>query len=174
MGNEAAMPTMPRARVRSNPLQMLIGTEGMRGRLPKPFSKTTVRTRTMTQAIDTAGDRTHVIRFPLRRVVAGLVCVGAAAALVAMLVLAPEPQTPAAGVAQVQVSQPVVVAPSTGRDAGYARVTVSPLPGPPADDGAESSRLPAAEPQLAEVFLMVEPVRVAMGTRGGTNPFGFN
>jgi hypothetical protein len=128
----------------------------------------------ISQAIDEADERSRVIPFPLRRVVMGLACVGAAAVFVAMVVLAPESQTPAAGVAQVQVSQPVAVTPAVESDTGYARVTVSPLPEPPPDDGAESSRSAVAELQVAEVFLMVEPVRVAMGTRGSSNPFGFN
>lgn len=54
-------------------------------------------------------------------------------------------------------------------------VTVSPSPEEQeSSDEAQSSRPGAAQPQLAEVFLMVEPVRVAARSRGGLTPFGFN
>lgn len=131
--------------------------------------------RRISQALDDTRDRRRVIRFPFRRVAAGLLLTGAAAAVV--LMFTPRGGSPAtgAGVARVRVSSPAATAQSGDRAAGFARVTVSPVPGEgESADQAESPRSGAGQPRLVEVFLMVEPVRVAASARGGLTPFGLN
>ncbi|MBU0618383.1 MAG: hypothetical protein KKI02_11750 [Planctomycetes bacterium] len=129
----------------------------------------------ISQAVDRADDRTRVIRFPLRRVAAGLLLVGAAAVLV--LIFAPPLKSSKTnvGIARVRVNLPATAMPPRNHEAGFARVMVSPSPEvQETGDEAQSSRSGRAQPQLAEVFLMVEPVRVAARSRGGLTPFGFN
>lgn len=116
-----------------------------------------------------------VIRFPLRRLGAGLALVGAAAALVFMFTLPTEPPTAASGFARVRVSAAAEVLRSHDRRHGFARVTVSAAPD--ADGTPKEVRpLPAgsAASQLAEVFLMVEPARLARESAGLLIPFGVN
>ena len=129
----------------------------------------------ISQAVDDARDRTRVIRFPFRRVAAGLLLVGAAAAVVLMFALPPGSSETGVGVARVRVSSPSATVPSGDRAAGFAHVTVSPTPAAgETGDQAESPRSDAGQPRLVEVFLMVEPVRVAARTPGGLTPFGLN
>jgi hypothetical protein len=127
--------------------------------------------RRISQALDDGEDRVRVVRFPLGRAVAGM-AFAAAAVLALMLLWTPESPTPAAGVAQVRVNPPAAARPTGGRAGGLARVTVNPLP--ETGEEAGSSRSEAAQPHVAEVFLMVEPIRVAANTRGRLNPLGFN
>ncbi len=127
------------------------------------------------RAVGRADDRARVIRFPLRRVAAGVLLTGAAAALVLMFTLPAKSPTTYSGVARVRVSSPAEALQPLDQKRGFAQVTISPPPdAEEAIDEAKPSRSEATQPQLAEVFLMVEPVRVAARTRGSLTPFGFN
>ena len=129
----------------------------------------------ISRAVDGADDRTRVIRFPLRRVAAGLLLVGVAAVLV--LIFAPPLKSSKTnvGIARVRVNLPATAMPPGNHEAGFARVTVSPSPEvQETGDEAQSSRSGRAQPQLAEIFLMVEPIRVAARAPRGLIPFAFN
>jgi hypothetical protein len=96
-----------------------------------------------------------VIRFPLRRVAAGLGLAAAAAVLALVFVVPPRSPRPARGFAQVSVC---AVADSAIRpDAGkaLARVAVLPLEDAQDEPGGEPRERSAA--RLGEVFLVIAP-----------------
>jgi len=130
----------------------------------------------ISRAVDRAERHPRVIRFPLRRVAVSLAFIGAAAAAVVLIVtLSPRPSKTSVGVAQVRVSAPTEAWRPDSEAHGYARVTVSPPENlEEAEDEGQSLRSGAAQPQLVEVFLMVEPAHLAARTHGSLTPFGFN
>ena len=129
----------------------------------------------ISQAVSDEVARPAALRFPLRRVATGLALLAAAAAPVLMLRPPAEMSTAPSGFAHVRVSSPAVALQSRAQAHGYARVTVS---APPDAEQSLADRQPsrsdAARPQPGEVFLMVEPVRVAARIHGSLTPLGFN
>ena len=130
----------------------------------------------ISRAVDRAGQYPRVIRFPLRRVAVRLALISAAAAAVVLMVtLSLRSSKTGVGVAQVRVSAPTEAWRPDSEAHGYARVTVSPPENlEEANDEGQSLRSGTAQPQLAEVFLMVEPAHLAARMRGSLTPFGFN
>ena len=129
----------------------------------------------ISRAVGDAHDRPRVIRFPLRRVAAGLALISAAAVLVLMFTLPLRPPRTSVGVAQVRVNMPAEAWRARGQRPGYTHVSVSAPPdSEEADAAAQPSRSDSADPRLAEVFLMVEPAHLTTRTRGGLTPFAFN
>jgi hypothetical protein len=128
----------------------------------------------LSQAVDSLDERKRAIRFPRWRVAAGLALVGAAAVLMLVFSLPFKPSDTNLGVAWVHVSPATAATPSHDGEAGCARVTVSPLADVPEPDKTQSLHSGPAQPQLAEVFLMVEPMRVAGRPPGSLSPFGVN
>lgn len=126
----------------------------------------------ISQAIADAAGPPKLSRFPINRLGVAL---AAAATLALMFTLPTQPPTEPTGFARVLVSSPADVLPVHGSRLPCARVTVMPLPDveePP--DRTEIPRSGWEQAQLAEVFLMVEPARVARAASGQMNPFGFN
>jgi hypothetical protein len=127
------------------------------------------------QAVDHAAEPPPLIQFPLRRTATALALIGAAAALVLMVTLLPTAQRAEMGFAQVRVKTPAGAVRPESWQAGYARVTVSAPPTvEPNDEEVQPAGSGAARPQLGEVFLMVEPIRMSARTRAGPNPFGLD
>lgn len=129
----------------------------------------------ISQAVVAARAKPSVIRFRLRGVAAGVAVLAAAAALVLMFVLPPRQPAGATGIALVNVSGPGAALGSERRGSHFVQFSVA----APADKGqtAGQARGPqrvASGPQLAEVFLMIEPIRMVAETRGGMTPLGFN
>ncbi len=130
----------------------------------------------ISRAVDRADRQPRVIRFPLRRVAVKLALFSAAAAVVALMVtLSLRSSKTSVGVAQVRVSAPTEAWRPDSEAHGYARVTVSPPENlEEAEDEGQPLRSGAAQPQLVEVFLMVEPAHLAARMNGSLTPFGFN
>jgi hypothetical protein len=126
----------------------------------------------ISRAVADAAGTTRLTRFPIRRVGVAL---AAAAALALMFTLPTQPPTEPTGFARVFVSSPADASPVHGSDRPYACVTVMPLPD--TEEAVNGMQVPPSgwrDPQLAEVFLMVEPPRVARAASGQMSPFGFN
>lgn len=129
----------------------------------------------ISQAVADAGGKPGVIRFPLRRVGVGLAIAAAAAAVILMLTPPTRAPFAPAGFAQVRVSSATRAPGLQERGGAFARVIVTAPPG--AEDTTDVTkplRPGSGEPQLVEVFLMVEPAQ-AVGAPGGRPfPFGLN
>jgi len=126
-------------------------------------------------AAHAAGGRRRRVRFPLRRVAAGLGIAAAAAALAFMLTLPTGTGVVPGGWARVHVSAPGGLLTEVHPGAACARVAVTRL----ADEGAPGATPPerasgGSEPQLVEVFLMIEPARVPRAPGVVFNAAGFH
>ncbi len=131
--------------------------------------------RRISAAVAGADRELMVVRLRRRRVAAAGVLLAAAAALVFMLTLPMKPASAPTGFARVRVSASAVVLERDDAGNRLARVTVSaPQDAAEAIGAAESAGPGAHRPQPGDVFLMIEPVRLAAETRGGLIPFGFN
>ncbi|HUU95549.1 MAG TPA: hypothetical protein VM487_07405 [Phycisphaerae bacterium] len=117
-----------------------------------------------------AAERPAVIRFPLRRVVAGLGLAAAAAVLALVFLVPPRSPRPTRGFAQTRVSP--VAEPASREDAGeaFARVTV--LPPDDARDGPRGEPQERFEARLGEVFLVIAPAARTEPPAGPLAMFG--
>jgi len=129
----------------------------------------------VSRAVADADRQRAALRFPLRRMAAGFALLATAAALLLMFTLPAKPPAATTGFAQVRVSGPATALQQPGPARGFACVTVG---APPEtnepDEGARPSRAGSGAPQLAEVFLMVEPVHLAREAPGLLIPLGLN
>ena len=125
-------------------------------------------------AVDESSNRSQVIRMPLRRFMSGIALIAAAAVFVLMVTLPSITSRHSSGIARVRVSGPVGTDQMLATAASYARVSVSQQFAADPDDDDRSSIKQTAQPLVAEVFLMVEPQRVAAQVSGSLTPFGFN
>ncbi len=129
----------------------------------------------ISQAVDEASSHSQVIRMPLRRIAAGIALFAAAAVFVLMVTIPPITSRTTAGIASVSVRGPAGATESRASTTGYARITVSPQSADDSGDGGDQSSMKqTVQPLVAEVFLMVEPPRVAAQSSGSLTPFGFN
>lgn len=138
----------------------------------------------ITQAVHAESVAPRVFKFP-RRVASALAVFAAAAAVVLMMTtpqwtpLAPPAPTGAARVrvtsAAVREFGPASYQQQVGAAARVARVTVSALPeGEAVATLSPNSSRKSAQPAVAEVFLMVEPLQIAVNAPGSLSPFEFN
>jgi hypothetical protein len=129
----------------------------------------------ISQAVSEQATAPQVIRFPLRRVAGAAALLATAAVLVLMLRPSSEPPSAPAGFARVSGSPAADAFQRRDTVGGFARVTVSAPPDTEqAFDSEPNTRPDAPQIEPGEVFLMVEPVRVAARIHGSLNPFGFN
>jgi hypothetical protein len=128
------------------------------------------------QAVADADRAPTVIRFPTRRVLAGAaVLMAAAAALVFMFALPARLPTAPTGFASCEVQAAGQVPEIADGSRPFAQVTVGPPPEVEQPVDQTQSRIRGArEPQLAEVFLMVTPPRLASASGGRMFPLGLN
>lgn len=117
----------------------------------------------------------------VRRLVTAFALLSAAAAVILMLTMPQSPQPPR-GIARVSVTGPVLAQPHASSDAepsrvvmGVARVAVSVNMDEPAGavHSYETTRKTVPS-DVSEVFLMVEPIQVAVNTPGSLTPFQLN
>jgi len=125
--------------------------------------------RRVTAAVS-AAERPAVIRFPLRRVAAGLGLAAAAAVLALLFFVPPRIPRPVRGIAHVCVSP--VAERATRQDAGeaFARITV--LPPDDARDEPRGERQERSEARLGEVFLVIAPAARTEPAAGPLAIFG--
>jgi hypothetical protein len=129
----------------------------------------------ISQAVASADRKPTVIRLPLRRLAAGIALLAAAAVVVFMFTLPMKSPTAPTGFVRAHISAPVDVSKPHDDGRAFARVTViAPRESDEAPGVAQPAQPGAGPPQLAEVFLMIEPVRGTAEPRRGLIPFDFN
>jgi len=124
--------------------------------------------RRIADRVDQAGGAPRVIRSAPHRIAAGLGLLAAAAALVLMFVLPAGRAARPLGIARVHVAAPAAPLRADGGPP-LARVAISVAPA--AESAAHVAAVPAGQAHLAEVFLMIEPLRAASEVRGSPAPF---
>jgi hypothetical protein len=126
--------------------------------------------RRVAEAVAGVPDQPTTARFPYRRTMTGVAALAAAVALL-MFALPTERTAAPPGVAWVEVVGSARTPPPEARARPIARVRL--LPPPETDQGGVAQQLAAvSEPQLAEVFLMVEPAQPVRQARRPMIPLG--